>query len=183
MKKRCFIKGDRVYLRGLELEDIEGNYPHWFDDAEICEGNSHHCFPYSYDQLKEYIEGVSSSRTDLVLAIVEKENHTHIGNISLQNINNIYRSAEFAIVLGDRDYMGMGISKEAAKLIIEHGFKELNLNRVYCGTFETNVPMIKLAKFLNMKQEGIRRSAVFKNSNYIDMVEFGLLKEEYQEMQ
>ena len=64
------------------------------------------------------------SRSALVLAMVLREDDRHIGNISLQAIDWIDRSAEFAILLGDRTAWGKGYSKEAAYLICLHGFRE-----------------------------------------------------------
>lgn len=180
MKERIFIEGDNIHLRVLSPQDINKNYIHWFDDKEVCEMNSHHRFPYTEESLREYIDSVNASDKQLVLAIIEKNNNSHIGNVSLQNINYINRSAEFAIIIGEKDYWGKGIGIECAKLIINHGFKELNLNRIYCGTLEKNKGMIGLAAAVGFKQEGVRRKAEFKNGNYLDVIEFGMLSDDIE---
>lgn len=177
--KNPFLIGKNIYLRALEENDLEGNYVAWLNNADVCRYNSHHVFPYTRDAAKAYIQGASTSRTMLVLAIVLKNKDRHIGNISLQNINHINRSAEFAILVGEKDCWGKGYSKEAAQLVIEHGLNELNLNRIYCGTMADNAPMQKLAKYLGMKEEGRRRSAAFKSGKFIDVIEFGILMDEF----
>jgi ribosomal-protein-alanine N-acetyltransferase len=177
--QKPFLVGDNIYLRGLDEKDLEGRYIEWLNDPEVCENNSHHVFPYYYDNAKKYIEKTYNSRTELVLALVLKENDLHIGNISLQSINFINQSAEFAILLGEKQFWGKGYSKEAAKLIIKHGFMELNLNRIYCGTTAENIGMQKLALFLGMTQEGCRREAQYKGGRFIDMLEYGVLKKEF----
>ena len=93
----------------------------------------------------------------------------------------VSRSAEFAIVIGAKDCWGKGHSKEAARLLLDHAFFTLNLNRVYCGTFETNVAMKKLAEYLAMQVEGRRRQSVFKQNRYVDVIEYGVLRQEYIE--
>lgn len=180
MRDRIFLEGDNLYIRSLNKEDINKNYIHWFDDSEVCKMNSHHRFPHSEESMIKYVESVNNSSNQLVLAIINKRDKVHIGNVSLQNINYINRSAEFAIIIGEKEYWGKGIGKECGKIIIEHGFSTLNLNRVYCGTFYENIGMKKLAETLGFKQEGIRCEAEFKNGKYIDVVEFGLLKKEYE---
>lgn len=180
MSNRVFLEGDRVTLRGLELEDLQGNYPHWFDDGQVCQGNTHHRFPYAYAELEAYIKGLSGNRDTLVLAIVDKESESHIGNISLQSIDWISRNAEFAILLGEKGFWNKGLSKEAGSLIVDHGFQSLNLERIYCGTFQNNTGMRKLALSLGFKEEGIRRKAVYKNGLFLDVVEYGLLREEWK---
>lgn len=180
MRDRIFLEGDNLYLRNLNKEDINNNYIHWFDDSEVCKMNSHHRFPNSEESMIKYIESVNNSNNQLVLAIIDKNDKDHIGNVSLQNINYINRSAEFAIIIGEKKYWGKGIGKECGKLIIKHGFSELNLHRIYCGTLSKNNGMINLAETLGFKKEGIRHEAEFKNNIYFDIIEFGLLKKEWK---
>jgi len=179
MANKQFLEGKYTHLRPLLVSDITDDYIGWLNDSEVCRYNSHHVFPYDKYKAEEYIKNISLSKDILVLAIIDKKKEKHIGNVSLQNIDLLNRSAEFAILIGDKTYWGKGISKEVSLLIIKHGFVELNLNRIYCGTSENNVGMIKLAKALNMKKEGVRRKAIYKNGNYHNIIEFGLLRGEY----
>lgn len=179
MKNNAFLKGKNVYLRPLKIEDVSENYISWLNDPEICEYNSHHVFPYNEYKAEEYLKSISLSDKALVLAIIENETDKHIGNVSLQNINTLNRNAEFAIIIGDKDYLGKGFSKEIASLVLEHGFTELNLHRIYCGTAEGNIAMQKLAQFLGMKEEGRRKEAQFKNGKYNDILEYGILRDEF----
>jgi RimJ/RimL family protein N-acetyltransferase len=177
--KTDFIAGNRVILRTISIADLKGPYVGWFNDEAVCRYNSHHVFPYHEKQAKRYIERVVSSRDELVLAIVTKRSRAHIGNISLQKLDPVGRSAEFAIIVGDKKYWGKGYASEAARLIIAHGFEQMNLNRIYCGTSAWNVPMQRLALSMGMKREGRRRQAIFKHGRYADMLEYGLLRREY----
>lgn len=176
-----FLTGDRVYLRALEEDDVDGGYPTWLNDEEVCRGNSHHRYPYTREAAVEWVQQARSKRDSLVLAIVASKDDTHIGNIELKRIDPVYRSAEFAILTGEKSFWGQGYSREAAKLLVDHGFFTLNLNRIDCGTFETNTGMRKLAGYLGMREEGRRRQAVFKQNRWIDVIEFGLLRSEYLE--
>lgn len=180
MEKRAFLMGQNIYLRALLDSDACGNYQHWFNDAEVCQSNSHHVFPYNEKKALEYIEYAQRTRETLVLAIVTKDKDSHIGNISLQDINYLNRTADLAIVIGEKVCWGLGYSKEAAQLIIDHGFSALNLNRITCGTTEDNLPMQRLALAMGFKQEGVRRAAVFKNNQYLALFEYGLLKSEWE---
>lgn len=177
--KGLFLEGERLYLRSLEMADIEGCYPQWLNDGEVCRFNSHGRWPYSRENAEAYIRSVQASRSALVLAMVLREGDRHIGNISLQSIDWIDRSAEFAILLGDRSTWGKGLSREAACLICRHGFQELNLRRIHCGTSEENKAMQRLAAHLGMVQEGRRRQAFFKRGIYLDLLEYGVLREEF----
>jgi len=41
--------------------------------------------------------------------------------------------------------------------------------------------MKKLAEYLAMQVEGQRRQAVFKQNRYVDVIEYGVLRQEYIE--
>jgi ribosomal-protein-alanine N-acetyltransferase len=174
-----FLEGERIFLRALTKQDLNESYLQWLNDEEVCRGNSHAVFPNTEEKMLRFFESQQNQMNQVVLAIIHKEDQKHIGNVSLQNINWISRNAEFAIVMGEKDYWGKGFGEEAALLITRYGFERLNLHRIYCGTFSTNESMKKLAAKLSMKQEGIRREAVFKNGNYLDLYEYGVLKTEF----
>jgi [ribosomal protein S5]-alanine N-acetyltransferase len=176
---RSFLRGPRVHLRALVEADVEGEYPHWFNDEEVCRGNSHHVFPYTRAAALEYVRQVGSRRDDLVLAVALNEDGRHIGNIALAGIHPLYRTAELSIVMGDRTIWGNGYSKEAGHLLVAHGFAALNLHRIGCGTFADNIAMQRLARALGMKEEGRRREAAFKDGRYVDVLEYGVLAADY----
>jgi len=174
-----FLIGKEIYLRPLVEGDSEGAYPRWFNDAEVCRGNTHHIFPYTAEDARAYIQRANSDHRQLFLAIIRREDDTHIGNIALDNIDHLNRTAELSIIIGDKSYWGKGYGKEAARLIYDHGFLVLNLNRIAWGTFEDNAGAHKLAEYLGMVEEGRRRQAVYKLGRYVDVIEYGVLRSEY----
>ena len=139
-----FLAGARVSLRPLVPGDADGPYLEWFNDAEVSRLNSHHVFPYTRDEALAWIAALPGRRDALVLAI--ELDGAHVGNISLQDIDPVARSAELAIVLGDRSVWGKGIGTEAAELLVAHGFRAMNLHRIACGTVAANQGMCRLAE-------------------------------------
>jgi ribosomal-protein-alanine N-acetyltransferase len=176
-----FLIGERLCLRSLVEADAQGPYVTWLNDEEVCLGNSHHVFPYTAEEALRYIRHANQARDALILAIVIREDGRHIGNIALQNIHHIYRSAEIAFLIGDKAAWSKGYGKEAGRLLCDHGFGSLNLHRIACGTFDDNIGMKRLAVYLGMKEEGRRRQAAFKRGRYVDLIEYGVLKSEYDD--
>lgn len=175
-----FIIGKDVYLRPLRAEDADGGYVAWLNDPEVCRFNSHHVFPYTAQQALQYISQAAAARDAVVLAVCLISSDRHIGNISLQKIDLMSRSAEFAVLFGDKENWGKGYARQAAVLLCEHGFRELGLHRIYCGTSAENVAMQKLAKALGMREEGRRVQALFKHGRYIDIIEYGMLAADFE---
>ncbi len=174
-----FLAGEHIDLRPLELADVSDRYLHWFHDEEVCRYNSHHRFPMSAEALHAYVQSTQSSRDRLVFAIIDKETGTHIGNVALQSIDWIARSAELAILIGEKASWGKGIGREACRLMIKHGFVELNLNRLWLGTMEKNIGMQKVAEALGFVREGVARQANYKDDAFSDGYLYGLLHSEY----
>lgn len=177
--KNVFLHANGYVLRSLEEADLEGDYFGWLNDARICEFNSHATYPNNRTRMLDYFRWTQETRDAVVLAIVDEKNTRHIGNVSLQSIDWIGRSAEFAILVGAMDYWGKGVGYETGKLLIDYGFSRLNLHKVYCGTSEHNMGMQKLAAKLGMIQEGVRRQAMYKFGRYVDLFEYGVLREEF----
>jgi RimJ/RimL family protein N-acetyltransferase len=177
--KNQFVTGKLVNLRPLEERDIDGPYSMWLNDPEVCRFNSHARFSVGKEELKKYILEAKQSSSMQVFAIVTKEKGNHVGNISLQNIDYIDRSAELAIIIGDKRYWGKGVGIEAWKLMMDYGFRVLNLHRLYCGCANKNLGMKRIAEKSGMKSEGRRRDSFFKNGRYDDILEFGILENEY----
>jgi len=64
-------------------------------------------------------------------------------------------------------------------MILEHGFTSLNLHRIYCGTYGTNIAMNSLAKKLGMTLVGTLRESAYKDGQYLDENLFDILRPEY----
>jgi RimJ/RimL family protein N-acetyltransferase len=172
---KVLLSDDVILLRPLVVADVEGNYRHWFNDPAVNRFNSHGRFPMMPERLVKYVTDSELNPSLLVLAVELREGGVHVGNISLQIISWIDRNAEMAFLMGETAHQGEGIMARAGRLLIDHAFGALNLHRVYCGTPVTNEGMMKLAVKLGMKKEGLRKEAIFKAGQYIDIVEYGLI--------
>lgn len=169
--------GDHYFVRPLMERDLDGAYPEWFEDQEVCRFNSHGKFFKTMGYFRDYIEQLN--REDRFVWAVCHTEDGHIGNVSLQQISFVNRNAEFAILLGDKRHWGRGVGLLASRKLFEHGFGKLNLERIYCGTAAINVPMIRLAKALGMVMEGNRRQHLYLEGSWVDMVEYGVLRSEF----
>lgn len=105
-------------------------------------------------------------------------NQEIIGGCSLKNISQVNFNAEFDIFLS-KDYTGKGYGKTALRKLLEFGFEELELHRIYAFLLESNVNAFKMYADLGFKKEGVLRENVLKNDNYSNSIMIGLLKKEY----
>lgn len=180
-KKIKFIEGRLCYLRPLMDEDINNKYLSWINREKILKYLDYGRFPTSSKQLQEYVENKSNSKYVIFLAIVDKSTHKHIGNVKLEPINWVNRSAGFAIFIGDEKNRNKGIGKEVVKLMIEYAFYRLNLHRISLGVIEGNNRALGLYEKLGFKIEGIEREAIYSPMKkcYINNIKMGLLRKDY----
>jgi len=165
-------------VRPLQECDLDGPYPGWFEDQEVCRYNSHGKFFKTRAYFREYVNALD--REDRVVWAICHTEHGHIGNISLQGISFLNRTGEFAILLGDKRHWGRGVGLLAGRALLTHGFSKLNLKRIYCGTAASNDGMKKLALAMGMTLEGTLRKHLFIEGERVDVLQYGILREEFE---
>jgi [ribosomal protein S5]-alanine N-acetyltransferase len=166
------------FVRPLDESDIDGPYMSWFEDQEVCRYNSHGKFFKTRTAFEKYLSELNLE--DRIVWAVCHRGDGHIGNVSLQQISMIDRTAEFAILLGDKRHWGKGVGVLAGRQLLSHGFNKLGLERIYCGTAANNEGMRSLAVALGMTLEGTRRQHLFLEGERVDLLEFGVLRSEFR---
>src|SRR5690606_24919866 len=99
----------------------------------------------------------------------------YIGNVNLTGIHPVNRSAEFSIMIGEKNYWGQGIGREASQQMLRHGFDDLQLHRIWLGVLAGNIAAQRLYESLGFRIEGAQRQAIFKQGGYHDLILMGLL--------
>lgn len=173
-----YALNNEYYVRPMQESDLAGPYPSWFEDQEVCKYNSHGKYARSANYFRSFFDSLGGE--DQVVWAICHSTDGHIGCISLQGLSFINRNAEFAVLMGHRKHWRKGVAFEAGRKLLEHGFFKLNLERIYCGMAAPNIGMRKLAERLGMVQEGCRRNHLYLEGKWVDMLEFGLLKSEFQ---
>lgn len=173
------LDGDTVFLTPLSKDDISEKYVGWLNDPVVCRDNSHGSVRNTLARTTSYVESVQNSETTKAFAIRLKATAEHVGNVSLQKIDSVNRSAELAILIGEKAAWGLGVGTDAYRLLIDHGFKELRLNRIYSGQTTRNSAMIRVCEKVGMTKEGVLRQAMLKNGEYLDVVIYAILRDDY----
>ncbi len=170
-----------LYLRAFELEDeaflinLRKN-ENLFDYT--CDNT---CFMSTQFSKKLLHDHLFCNFEDLYLVIVLKNEDTPIGYLSLKNIDQLNKKAEWSGIVIDPHYSGKGYATAAAKLFLKFVFEEWNMNRIYGYWLEENAASLKMAKKTGFKVEGLLKENVFKNNRYHNVYICSLLKKEYYE--
>jgi [ribosomal protein S5]-alanine N-acetyltransferase len=176
-----FLKGKTVALRLLTKSDVvDSDWYGWFNDAEVCQTLQKHYFPNTVDaQLKFWEQHVAEPTTKLQLGICKSDDATLAGIVSLNEIDYINSKAEFSIIIARREMRDVTTFIESSRLMFVHAFDTLNLNRIYGGSVSRELVQL-MCRTLGCKDEGVSRSDVFKNGEYLDVYRYGVLKNEFR---
>lgn len=171
---------NRIYLRALEPDDYKTSV-HWRNDEEIKEMLGGPKYFVSSEKERQWVLNAINDNNRIVLAICLKENDKYIGNIMLQEIDWINRSAHVPILLGDKDEWGKGYATEARMLMLKFAFEERGLERIWGEILESNINSLRMNEKCGFKVEGLKRNSIFKNGRFQNQIIVSILKEEFEE--
>lgn len=171
-----FSKGEKVYLRALEPEDLSFLYEieNSLDLWEV----SNTITPYSKWLLKNYLENSHQDiyeAKQLRLAIVQKDTNIIIGLIDLFDYDPKNNRAGLGIVIKDDTNRNNGIGTEAVKLMLDYSFRILNIHQIYVNVTVSNYSSISLFSKFDFKLVGIKKQWIRSGSNYIDEALYQLI--------
>lgn len=131
------IEGPRIYLSPVNADDVE-TYTKWINNMPLSLGLGSASQSYSLLREKNVLENLAKENHNY--AIVLQETDELLGNCSLFAINDVHRTAELGIFIGEETARKKGYGTEAIQLLTEYGFKILNLNNIMLKLYEFNHP-------------------------------------------
>lgn len=114
--------------------------------------------------------------------IFYKKLNSFVGTIKLDSIDWEKGLAVDGILIGEKEYQGMGIATQAYKILLNYGFSTLKLRKILGGCNEKNLSMIKVFNRLGYKKEGVFRNVDFIDDQWTDHLYFGIMKDEFKKI-
>lgn len=174
--KKPFLRGEKVYLRPLEREDLEGRYGEWLNDPDVTRFLEVGSFPQSRDSMESYFQNVALSSNNILFAICEVETDRHVGNFRLGPIRWVHRVAGYGILIGEKEVWGKGYATEVTRLILEYAFTKLNLNKIDLAVDAENEAAIRVYVRAGFQVEGRRQEEFYRDGAYRDSVLMGITR-------
>lgn len=173
------IKGKFVGLRAVEKEDLL-LLKDWRNITEFRK-NFREVRELSLADQDEWFESLQKTKhINFMFTIIDLKSKKPIGASGLLYINWIIRSADFSFYIGDNQkYIGNdGVAKEAAQLLIQYGFKELNLHKIWMELYEFDDMKIEFfTKEFGFEKDGKLRDNCFYKGKYWDSYIISLINE------
>jgi RimJ/RimL family protein N-acetyltransferase len=101
------------------------------------------------------------------------------GIAQLQLIDWVLRTAMLGVYVGDRESRGGGIGEVAVSLILDYGFRALDMHRIGLEVIASNERAKGLYERLGFVREGVIREAYQRGGRREDVEVWGLLQGEW----
>ena len=174
------LVGDRIYLspKGASDDEIQ-KFTEWMNDLEVTDyiGRSGNLITLIGE--KDYLENIAKDSKNRNFDIITLNDDKLIGTVSLENINFIERSTILGIFIGDKDFRNNGYGTEAIKLVLEYGFKYLNLHSIRLDLLAVNERAHKCYLKCGFRDTGCSREEIFLNGKYYDKLHMDILENEF----
>ena len=131
--------------------------------------------PYHLEDAERFLESVTREEPRTVFAIATE--WEAIGIIGLTLGEDVHRfTAELGYWLGE-PFWGRGIMTDAVRVVVEYGFSELGLVRIYAEPYVGNVGSARVLEKAGFELEGRMRANVFKNGLVRDQFLYAVANE------
>ena len=176
------VSGDRVTLRTVESEDVP------FVQRGCTDPELRYPLGTPVRNQKQIEDGIDDDGDDRFLVCLEADDASPgqpteddvrpIGAVSVEDVD--WKRPELGYWLIPEVH-GQGYGKEAISLVIDYVFRTYDAPAVGAGAFDFNDASRGLLESLGFTEEGRRRKFMFVDGEHRDMVQYGLLREEWQE--
>ncbi|MHA7059000.1 GNAT family N-acetyltransferase [Aquimarina sp. M1] len=169
------LKGEHIYLRALEPEDLDFIYQ-IENDEQIWEMSTTQT-PYSRFLIKQYLENAHQDIYDAkqLRLVICSYDGARLGLIDLFDFNPTHNRAGVGILIAEKEHRGKGYGKETLMLIKKYGQTHLRLHQLYANIAEDNVASMKLFEKEGFINIGIKKEWNLVNGNYKDELLYQLI--------
>ena len=123
------LKGKNISLRPIELRDI--NYLNkWKNTEEVFKYLGGGFFPVSIDVQSKWMDSLMDTTSGNIRFIIVNDTKKPIGLIGMYSLNNIHKTAEVGMYIGEIEEQGKGYATETYNLFEEFKYKKI---KIICG--------------------------------------------------
>jgi RimJ/RimL family protein N-acetyltransferase len=173
------IIGEKVAL-GPQRRDLLPLYQRWVNDFEVTRTLDLGLRPLTLEFEESWYNRSTASEQDATFLIYERATLRPIGSTGLHRIDHVDRTAEFGIMIAEKDCWGKGYGTETARLMLEYGFVALGLHNIMLRAYSYNERGLRAYQRAGFREFGRRREAQRLAGQAYDVVYMDCLSSEFQ---
>ncbi|MGN7756225.1 GNAT family N-acetyltransferase [Chryseobacterium sp. 22532] len=174
LKEFPVIETERLILSQLKEEDLPF-VTEYLQDKIFSDVTSNIPYPYTGEHAKFWMKMSRESfenNTGYTFAVRNKEGQI-LGAIGLHDRDD--DKAELGYWMG-KPFWNKGYITEAATALIDFGFNELQINKIYATYFLDNPASGRIMEKIGMEKEALLKQHLKKDGKYIDVMMYSILK-------
>ena len=169
------MTGKKCYLSPIDVNDVE-KFTEWLNDLEVTEYLTLYPQIINLENEKDFLLKLSKEHT---YSIVDNDSNKLIGNCGFVSLDHLNQTAEVGIFIGDKKLWSNGYGTEALSLLLDYGFKALNLHNVSLRVYSFNERAQKCYDKIGFKTIGRKREALLRGNERHDIILMDILRNEF----
>lgn len=173
------LEANRIELSRLKASDIEAIVS-YAQNEKIAANTLNLPHPYKEKDAIWWINSANQgfiNQTQYTFAIRLKNTKEFIGGLGLR-IDKAYNRGELGYWVAE-EFWNKGYATESLKVLLNYGFNELELNKIYAVHLIENPSSGKVMSKNGMIQEGILKDHFKKDNEYKTVIQYRLTRAEY----
>jgi [ribosomal protein S5]-alanine N-acetyltransferase len=173
------LRGERLVLRAPKPSDIDDRLRHPIDPEEEdgYGGSWRRAWAGERFHSRERLAAPRARRPDELAWGIEHRGGC-IGGCALRVDTGNHR-ASYSVGIFVRALRGIGLGREATRLVVNWGFRGLGLHRVELEVLTGNERAIRCYESVGFRREGIRREAELYPDGWKDFLQMGMVAGEW----
>jgi RimJ/RimL family protein N-acetyltransferase len=154
---------------------------HYLEDPDIARNLRTYKYPYPPGEAEKWVKAAherAAKGEGFAFAIAHKANDLLIGTARIYYDAENSR-AEVGYWLG-KPFWGQGYITEVVRRLVQYGFEDLKVNRIYATYFARNPASRRVMEKAGMTYEGMYRQHWLKDGVFEDWGVCGILHAEYE---
>jgi RimJ/RimL family protein N-acetyltransferase len=171
------FKSQKVLLRATKREDMNRQWE-FENDPELWFWDGGTPSPTQLEHLLADFDQNANKADDSSVSFAIEVEDKYIGHCGLDDFDEVNRTCELHVEIGDKTYWGQGYGRDIVRLLLDYAFRHRNMNRVWLKTHSQNERAIRCYLACGFVEEGRLRQHLWLKSQYVDRVIMGALREE-----
>lgn len=167
------------YIKKMTIKDVCYDYLTWINDPQINEFLESKYTVWTMEGLKDYVRSFEKSEDKFLFTINDIHSNKYIGNGSISSVNYNTETFSFGLFIGDQNYWGKNGAFETSMLLLQFGFEELNMRKVFGGAYSNQLASRFSLKRIGMTLEAKLKAKFKYKDQFVDQVIYSLHKDEW----
>lgn len=170
------LKTNQLLLRAMNLEDAQGvfEFNSSIENLKYVPRTPFSKFEESLEKTKSFIDQFDKHE-GIWWTITYKNSNELIGYCGLFDIDTECNKAEIGYGLL-KNYWGMGLMSKIVDELVNFGFNDMKLHKIYAKIDPENSASIKVIKNNNFIYEGLLKDDAYARNKYFDMAIYSLIE-------